>query len=182
MRKKLGTKIKTLREGRGLSVRALSKELNVRKQTLIRWEKGEVRMRLCYLIKIADFFEVSTDFLLGLKDWFCDVKSFEKQLSCGKIFLWNLTLTLWMTSKRKHSFRLKELFWSLLGLEVERQDCSPTGFVIWLKKASAHITSLQSHSQTKRQTRWKKDFFLWGLSVFGFRLFTQCVWEFCVKT
>lgn len=78
MRKKLGTKIKTLREGRGLSVRALSKELNVRKQTLIRWEKGEVRMRLCYLIKIADFFEVSTDFLLGLKDWFCDVKSFEK--------------------------------------------------------------------------------------------------------
>ncbi len=68
MRKIIGEKIKKLRQERGLSISELSSGLNVNGKTLIKWENGAVRMRLIYLIKIADFFEVSTDFLLGLKD------------------------------------------------------------------------------------------------------------------
>lgn len=68
MRKIIGEKIKKLRQERGLSISELSSELNVNGKTLIKWENGAVRMRLIYLIKIADYFDVSMDFLLGLKD------------------------------------------------------------------------------------------------------------------
>lgn len=78
MRKIIGEKIKKLRQERGLSISELSSGLNVNGKTLIKWENGAVRMRLIYLIKIAEYFDVSMDFLLGLKDWFCNVKSFEK--------------------------------------------------------------------------------------------------------
>ncbi len=68
MRKIIGEKIKKLRQERGLSISELSSGLNVNGKTLIKWENGAVRMRLIYLIKIAEYFDVSMDFLLGLKD------------------------------------------------------------------------------------------------------------------
>lgn len=68
MRKIIGEKIKKLRQERGLSISELSSGLNVNGKTLIKWENGAVRMRLIYLMKIAEYFDVSMDFLLGLKD------------------------------------------------------------------------------------------------------------------
>lgn len=57
--------LKKLREEKDLSQADLAKEFNVAQQTIGKWEKGITRPRQQMLEKIADFFHVSTDYLLG---------------------------------------------------------------------------------------------------------------------
>lgn len=60
--------IKDLRLNRGLNQVELAKKLFVTKQTVCNWENGNLMPSIDMLIKIADFFSVSTDYLLGLDD------------------------------------------------------------------------------------------------------------------
>lgn len=60
--------IKDLRLNRGLNQVELAKELFVTKQTVSNWENGNLMPSVDMLIKIADYFSVSTDYLLGLDD------------------------------------------------------------------------------------------------------------------
>ncbi len=60
--------IKQLRLSRGLSQVQLAKDLFVTKQTVSNWENGNIIPSVEVLVKIAKYFSVSTDYLLGLDD------------------------------------------------------------------------------------------------------------------
>ena len=58
-------RLKKLRERKGLLQKELAKRLGVPATTLNSWETGKAEPRTDRLIKLADFFEVSVDYLLG---------------------------------------------------------------------------------------------------------------------
>ena len=64
----LGKTIKELRLEEGISQRELGNRLNVCNQTVSFWESGQREPDLDTLLKIAKYFEVTTDFLLGNED------------------------------------------------------------------------------------------------------------------
>ncbi len=61
----LNDNIKELRTLRGMSQVELAKVLNVSKQCVSNWENGNVLPSIEMLVRLADFFRVSTDMLLG---------------------------------------------------------------------------------------------------------------------
>jgi len=61
-------KLKELREANELSKVALASELGVGSQSIYDWEMGKHEPKFAILIKIADFFDVSLDELLGRKE------------------------------------------------------------------------------------------------------------------
>lgn len=61
----LNEKIKELRTSTGISQVTLAKELGVTKQCVSNWENDNIQPSVEMLVKIADYFEVSTDELLG---------------------------------------------------------------------------------------------------------------------
>lgn len=61
----LNSMIKKLRLGHGLSQVDLAKKLSVTKQTVSNWENNNIQPSVDMLVKIADFFSVSTDYLLS---------------------------------------------------------------------------------------------------------------------
>ena len=62
----LGINISKLRLNRKMNQRELAKELGVSAGAVGLWETGKRYPDLCMLKKIAQFFHVSTDYLLGL--------------------------------------------------------------------------------------------------------------------
>ena len=60
-----GKILKQLRIEQGLSQRRLGEELGFCNQTVSFWESGQREPDLDALVKISNFFDVSTDFLLG---------------------------------------------------------------------------------------------------------------------
>lgn len=65
----IGKKIKNLRLEKGYSQRELGEILGFCNQTISFWESGQREPDLDTLILLADFFEVSTDFLLDRKEY-----------------------------------------------------------------------------------------------------------------
>ncbi|MBR6778958.1 MAG: helix-turn-helix transcriptional regulator [Clostridia bacterium] len=63
-----GKTLKELRESKNISQRKLGEFFGVANQTISSWEKGINEPDLDTLIKIAEFFEVSTDYLLGIEE------------------------------------------------------------------------------------------------------------------
>ena len=64
----LGTRIKELRLSHSLNQVEFAKKLSVTKQTVSNWENGYIQPSVEMLVKIADFFNVTTDFLLNRDD------------------------------------------------------------------------------------------------------------------
>lgn len=60
----LSKKIKELRIAHGLNQVELGRKLSVTKQTISNWENNNIQPSVDMLIKIADCFSVSTDYLL----------------------------------------------------------------------------------------------------------------------
>ena len=58
-------RIKELRKKKGLSQLRLAMELNTTQNTISRYETGEREPGIDELIKIADYFHVSVDYLIG---------------------------------------------------------------------------------------------------------------------
>lgn len=65
---KFANRLKNLRKGKDLSQQALSIELNIPRTTISSWESGSRTPELMALEILADFFKVSTDYLLGRSD------------------------------------------------------------------------------------------------------------------
>lgn len=65
----LSKRLKEIREEKGLSQRELAKLLNIDKSTVAKYETGERSPDADMIVKLADFFDVSTDFLLGRKEY-----------------------------------------------------------------------------------------------------------------
>ncbi len=63
-----GEIIKKMRTARGLNQVQLAKKLNVSKQTVSNWENNNILPSIEMLVKISQFFAVSTDYLLELDD------------------------------------------------------------------------------------------------------------------
>ena len=61
----LGENIQKLRKSFSLSQVEFATKLGVSKQCVSNWENGYIQPSLDMLVKIADHFNVSTDFLLG---------------------------------------------------------------------------------------------------------------------
>ncbi|MBQ7412293.1 MAG: helix-turn-helix transcriptional regulator [Clostridia bacterium] len=58
-------RLKELRKSRGISQQRLAIELNTTQNTISRYETGEREADYATLIAIADYFNVSIDYLLG---------------------------------------------------------------------------------------------------------------------
>ncbi len=58
-------RIKNLRQGKELNQVQLAEKLGVKKQSISNWENDNIMPSIDMLIRIADFFHVSTDYLLG---------------------------------------------------------------------------------------------------------------------
>lgn len=66
--KKYVTRLKTLRTEKGLSQKQLATELGTTNSSICDWECGRAEPDIGTLIRIAKFFDVSVDYLLGLED------------------------------------------------------------------------------------------------------------------
>lgn len=63
----IAEKIKRLREAAGLTQVALAKEMNITRSAVNSWEMGISAPSTAFLVDLANFFHVSTDYLLGME-------------------------------------------------------------------------------------------------------------------
>lgn len=61
----IGNIIKELRTSKNMSQQELAKNIGVSQKAIDFWEREINEPKASYIVKLADFFEVSTDFLLG---------------------------------------------------------------------------------------------------------------------
>ena len=73
-------RLKELREELNLSQNDVAKAINTSQRNIGRWEKGENEPSAGFVILLANFFECSTDYLLGRSDDFGSV-SIQKEKS-----------------------------------------------------------------------------------------------------
>ena len=64
----LSERIKALRQKNKMSQVELADKLNVTKQCVSNWENDNILPSVEMLIRLSQFFSVSTDYLLGLED------------------------------------------------------------------------------------------------------------------
>lgn len=60
----LGERLAILRKSNGLSQEKLAEELNLTRQTISKWELDQSTPDIDYLIKLIDYYNVSTDYLI----------------------------------------------------------------------------------------------------------------------
>lgn len=63
-----GERLKELRLEKELSIEALSKQVDISKSALSRWELNQAEPLANSVVILAKFFNVSTDYLLGLEN------------------------------------------------------------------------------------------------------------------
>lgn len=115
--------LKTERIKKGLSQMALAKILGISQQTIGSWETGRTSPDLETLVKIAKFFNVSTDYLLGISDSF-DKKNTE-ELECfspDDIEIFNKYSHLPNDVKRKIAMRIEIAYDDMLEAEKSKLD------------------------------------------------------------
>ncbi|MBQ7978005.1 MAG: helix-turn-helix transcriptional regulator [Clostridia bacterium] len=64
----IGKRIKELRQEYGLSLQKLADAIGVDKHAIIYWEQETNEPKASYIVRLANFFNVTTDYLLGLTD------------------------------------------------------------------------------------------------------------------
>ena len=64
--REFATRLKELRQEKNLSIMALGNAIGVSDATVCRWENGVSDIKSDQLVLLANFFDVSTDYLLGL--------------------------------------------------------------------------------------------------------------------
>ena len=66
--RKFSERLKELRTEKGLSDAALGRQIQVSDATISRWENGQSDIKSDQLILLAKFFNVTTDYRLGLEN------------------------------------------------------------------------------------------------------------------
>ena len=61
-------RLKELRLDKNLSINGLAKELQIGSSSICRWENCQADIKASQLIIVANYFGVTTDYLLGLED------------------------------------------------------------------------------------------------------------------
>lgn len=112
------SRIKQLREKRGLIQEILAAELGITQQMLSKYEKDVILIKVDILKKIAAYFNVTTDYLLGVSDVkrdlqrqmkmnetldeFYDLVEVYKELdSYDKEMIWSIIQTIKKTSEKR---------------------------------------------------------------------------------
>ncbi len=62
-------RVKELRNEKGITQKELAEAVQVNQSMITRWEKDECEPTASAIIKIADYFNVSADYLLGRNDF-----------------------------------------------------------------------------------------------------------------
>lgn len=65
---KIGDRIKELRKEKNFSQSQLAHRIGVSQKAVDYWELGTNEPKASYIVKLAELFEVSADFLLGIDD------------------------------------------------------------------------------------------------------------------
>ena len=65
---KFSIRLKELREEKELSQAQLAKKVNIKQANISRWENKIQDPSIDYIIALAEFFGVTTDYLLGVTD------------------------------------------------------------------------------------------------------------------
>ena len=65
---KIGDRIKELRKEKNFSQNQLARRIGVSQKAVDYWEVGTNEPKASYIVKLAELFEVSADFLLGIDD------------------------------------------------------------------------------------------------------------------
>lgn len=63
-------RLKELREEQGLSMKELGLKIGVSDASVCKWENGVSEPKITYILRLSEFFECSTDYLLGVTDDF----------------------------------------------------------------------------------------------------------------
>lgn len=66
---KFSKRLKEIRLEKGMDQKTLAKALNTSQTNVSRWENGKFQPDIETIIAIAKFFNVTTDYLLGLTDY-----------------------------------------------------------------------------------------------------------------
>ncbi len=112
--------LRNLREDHELKQDTIAKHLGVVQQTYSNYEKGHTSLPLDYLIKLAEFYNVSSDFLLGLTTFQKPSIELDKVYAQGKTLgeIASILLTL-SSDKRK---MLLDFLGYLLAKQKEEQQ------------------------------------------------------------
>lgn len=62
---KFGVRLKELREEAGLTMRQLADAIGVSDAAVCKWENGAAEPKASYIMKLAEFFDCTTDYLIG---------------------------------------------------------------------------------------------------------------------
>lgn len=65
---KFSERLKDLRKEKSLSQQYVAKSIGVTQKAIDFWEKGINEPKASYIILLAKFFDVTTDYILGLED------------------------------------------------------------------------------------------------------------------
>ena len=65
---KFSQRLRELRTDRELSMKQLAKAIDTTDAAISNWENGINEPKISYIIKLCKFFDVSSDYLLGLID------------------------------------------------------------------------------------------------------------------
>ena len=65
----LAERLKELRMEKGIGQNRLAKELGLSNASISYWENGKQEPSASAIFKLANFFEVSADYLIGVKDY-----------------------------------------------------------------------------------------------------------------
>lgn len=68
MKENISTRLLELRKERALSQAKLAKEIGVTQKAIDFWEKGINEPKASYIIKLAKFFNVTADYILGIEE------------------------------------------------------------------------------------------------------------------
>ena len=69
-------RIRDLRTDRGFTQREIAEKLNVKQNTYCQYETGVLTYPLDLVVRLAEFYQVSVDYLVGLTD---DVKPYPRR-------------------------------------------------------------------------------------------------------
>ena len=83
--------LRSLRKEKRLTLIELSQKVNINKTSIARYETGEVEMKADVLQMFANFFNVSTDYLLGKTDDRNATAAAAPELEGVKLALYNQT-------------------------------------------------------------------------------------------
>lgn len=70
MENKIAERLQSLMKEDNITAYKLAKDLNISQSVIGYWLKGKTTPNADYIIAIADYFNVCTDYLLGRKDFY----------------------------------------------------------------------------------------------------------------